>query len=156
MLNMNPKARIRTILTALIAALAAGCALESSVPTDDVTSSGVLNDEATSSGGETIARTDQAMSIGFCQANCNQNDDDVIYQSCLTGCMDEGGGGEGGGGHGHSSCHPKCSACHSDASMGSGKWRTCTTQTCDVKEIACAAHRPPTVTRRPPAAEVNR
>jgi hypothetical protein len=142
MVQRNPRTRTSWALAAVIAAVAAGCAVESSAPTD-VASSG--------SGGETIASTDQAMKdIGFCQADCPGEEGDIEYEACLQGCMGEGGGGgDQGGGGGQPSCQPRCSQCDTVPGMGRGRFRTCMTSSCDVKTIACG--RPPVLGAKKPS-----
>jgi hypothetical protein len=144
MVNRNPGTRTRSTLVALIAVLAAACAVESSAPTDIARSS---------SGGETTATTDQAMmSIGFCQADCPGEEGDIEHEACLQGCMGEGGGGDegagGGGGH-NPSCQYTCSRCAADPSQGPGLWRTCRTTNCEVNTIKCGRGSPVLGGKRP-------
>jgi hypothetical protein len=146
MVKRHPRTGTSWALAALIAAVAAGCAVESSAPTD-VTPSG--------SSGEKIATTDEAMkSIGFCQADCPGDYGDIEYEACLQDCMGEGGGGGdegGGGGGGHPSCQPRCSSCATVPGMGTGRFRTCITSSCDSKTISCGGRATPVLGAKKPS-----
>jgi hypothetical protein len=136
MAKRHPRART---LAALIAALAAGCAVESSAPTD-VTSS--------SSGEERTATTDEAvLDVGACLSNCPGKWGENDYEFCSMGCLEQsGGGGVGvGGGAPQPLCQPKCTRCAHDASRGPGLWRTCTNRKCDSDTIACGTPRSPNI-----------
>jgi hypothetical protein len=152
MVNRNSRTRASWILAVLTAgAIGAGCAVESSAPTDVTRSS---------PSGEKTATTDEAMkSIGFCQADCPGDYGDIEYEACLQDCMGEGGGGgdEGsGGGGGHPSCQPRCSQCQIAPGRGSERFRTCMTATCDVKTISCGGRGSPVVGGKRPGKVVDR
>lgn len=71
--------------------------------------------------------------IGFCQANCDQIQDDFLRTVCEIRCSEQGSGGGDGVGSGHQDhlCRPGCGPCQHDPSSSSGRSRTCIKSSCD-------------------------